>query len=95
MASLGCLQLCRPVCVPAGGLGVCAASELPSYSGSMEDGKTALFLGTRSIVKGRNGSNRARSGEQTGEEIAQLFPLSTSLIYQACPFSLALLIPFL
>lgn len=95
MASLGCLQLCCPVCFPAGGLGVCSASELSSYSGSVWDGKAALFLGTRSIVKGRSGSNRASSGEQTWEEAAQLFPLSIPFIYQTRPFPLALLIPFL
>lgn len=53
----------------------------------MQDRKPAVFHGTRSIVKGRD--------EQTWEEIAQLFPLCIPLIYQACPFPLALLIPFL
>lgn len=95
MASLGFLQLCCPVCFPAGRLRVCSASQLSSYSGSMQDRKPAVFHGTRGIVKGRNGSNRARSGEQTWEEIAQLFPLCIPLIYQTCPFSFPLLIPFL
>lgn len=62
MASLECLQLCCPVCFPTGGLGVCSASELSSYSENVKDGKTALFPGTRSTVKGRDGSNRADVG---------------------------------
>lgn len=96
MASLRFLQLRCPVCFPAGELEVCSASELSSYSESMQDRKTAVFHGTRSIVKGRDGSNRARSGEQLRrEEIAQLFLLPIPLIYYMCPFSLALLIPFL
>lgn len=43
--------------------------------------------GSRSVVKGRNGSNRARSREQQWEVAAQLFPLSIPAVRQVLPFN--------